>query len=81
MPVYLRNEKFIKQFARRLRRLRRSKDLTIEQLGELSGIQGNHIARIERALVNTSISHVYSLAKALKMKPQDLFNFDEDEFK
>jgi transcriptional regulator with XRE-family HTH domain len=81
MPTYLRNDKFVKQFARRLRRLRRSKDLTISQLSELSGIQANYIARIERALVNTSISHVYFLAKALKVKPQDMFAFDEEEFK
>lgn len=81
MPTYLRSEKFLKQFARRLRRLRRSKDLTINQLGTLSGIQPNYIARIERAQVNTSISHLYFLAKALKMKPHELFLFDEEEFK
>lgn len=81
MPTYLRNEKFIKQFAKRVRRLRRSKDLTIEQLSKQSGIQANYIARIERALVNTSISHVYYLAKALKMKPRDMFDFDDEEFK
>lgn len=81
MPVYLRDEKFMKQFGKRLRRIRRSRDLTINQLGDLSGIRPNHIDLIERAEVNTSISHVFFLAKALDITPKDLFDFDDNEFK
>jgi transcriptional regulator with XRE-family HTH domain len=81
MPTYLRNDKFIKQFGRRLRRLRRSKDLTIYQVSDASGITANHIALTERGEINTSISHAYLLSKALKVKPHELFLFNEDEFK
>lgn len=47
---------FIKQFARRLCRIRRINVLTIEQLGELTLIQGELIVRIESTIVNISIS-------------------------
>ncbi len=81
MPTFLRNEKFIKQFGKKLRRVRRGKGLSIYQLGDLCGIGANHIALTERGEINTSISHAYQLAKALKVKPYELFVFDDDEVK
>ena len=35
----------------------------------------SQISRIERGIINTSISHVFAIAKALKVEPSELFTF------
>jgi transcriptional regulator with XRE-family HTH domain len=46
-----------------------------EKLASASSFELSQIARIERGEVNTSISHVAAIAKALKVKPEELFQF------
>jgi transcriptional regulator with XRE-family HTH domain len=73
--VYYKDEKFIKKFGIRVREIRRSKGLSQEQLAGETGFELSQIGRIERGEINTSISHVAAIAVALKVKPQDLFDF------
>jgi len=73
--VYYRDEKFIKKFGQRLKEVRKAKKISQEQLAGDSGFELSQIGRIERGEVNTSISHAAALAKALKIKPEELFQF------
>jgi transcriptional regulator with XRE-family HTH domain len=73
--VYYRDEKFIKKFGARLRELRQARGMSQEQLAGETGFELSQIGRIERGEINTSISHVAAIAKALKVKPEDLFQF------
>jgi transcriptional regulator with XRE-family HTH domain len=73
--VYYRDEKFIKKFGLKLRDIRKSKKISQEQLAFDTGFELSQIGRIERGTVNTSISHVAAIAKALKVRPEELFQF------
>ncbi|MBL0273594.1 MAG: helix-turn-helix transcriptional regulator [Chitinophagaceae bacterium] len=73
--MYYRDDKFIKKFGNRLRELRKAKGISQEALAGETGFELSQIGRIERGEINTSISHVASIAKALKVKPEELFQF------
>jgi len=73
--VYYRDEKFIKRFGLRLKEIRKAKGISQEQLAGDTGFELSEVGRIERGEINTSISHVAAIAKALKVKPEELFQF------
>ena len=73
--MYYRDEKFIKKFGLRLRELRKAKGFSQEELAGETGFELSQIGRIERGEINTSISHVVAIAKALKIKAEELFQF------
>ncbi|MBS1597263.1 MAG: helix-turn-helix transcriptional regulator [Bacteroidetes bacterium] len=73
---YYRDDKFVKKFGKRLKEVRQSKKVTQEELAYRTGFELSQIGRIERGTVNTSISHISAIAKALKIKPIDLFDFE-----
>mgnify|MGYP002786970617 CR=1 FL=1 len=64
----------LQYFGNRLRELRKAKNLTQEDLSDLSGLTLSQIARIETGRVNTTICTVYILAEALKIQPGELLN-------
>lgn len=70
-----RNEKGIKDFGMNLRRVRKEKGVTQEQLAFDTEIELRQLGRIERGEINTGISSVFKLAKALGVKPKELFDF------
>ncbi len=74
-----RNEKFIRAFGERIKNLREKAGLTQESLSYSSGLTVNQIGRIERGEINTTISSVMAIAKALKIKPSVLFDFPFEE--
>ena len=59
--------------AKNVRKYRIAKNLSQEALANLVGIEYSQVSRIERELLNTSISAVYVLAKALDIRPSQLF--------
>ena len=69
----VRNEEYLLVFAENLKRIRKSKEITQETLAFKSGLSLSQIARIETGKINTSISTVYVLAKALEVRPGELF--------
>lgn len=73
--MYYRDEKFIKKFGLKLKEIRKAKKISQEQLAGDTGFELSQIGRIERGEINTSISHVSAIAKALKVKPEELFQF------
>ena len=73
--MYYRDDKFIKKFGLKLRELRKAKGISQEQLAGDTGFELSQIGRIERGEINTSISHVAAIAKAIKIKTEELFQF------
>jgi transcriptional regulator with XRE-family HTH domain len=50
-------------------------NLTQERLAIMADIEFSQVSRIERGVINTSISVVFIIAKALGIKPSQLLEF------
>lgn len=70
-----RETKSIKAFGQNLKKIRKSKNITQEDLAFDSGIDIRQIGRIERGVINTSINNIFIIAKTLNITPKDLFDF------
>lgn len=68
----LRTPEAMQLIGTNVKKYRLGKNLSQESLANLSGIDWSTISRIERGVVNTSISVVFALAKALDIKPTQL---------
>ena len=71
----LENKEFLLLFGKNLRRLRKSKGFTQEELAFSICIEISQISRIERGIINTSIGTVYQISNALKINLEEFFNF------
>ena len=76
--VYHRQDQFIKAFGENLRRIRNVKGISQEDLAHKADLTLSQVGRIERGIINTSISMVYLLALALEVDPHELLLFDLD---
>lgn len=63
-------------FGNKLRELRFSKGFTQEQLANELGVEISQISRIERGVINTSITTLYSISKVLNVDISEFFIFD-----
>jgi transcriptional regulator with XRE-family HTH domain len=72
---YLRDETGIQKFGRPVKELRLSKNMTQEDVAWEAGIELMQLSRIERGVINTSLSHILAIAKAIGVKPKDLIDF------
>jgi transcriptional regulator with XRE-family HTH domain len=61
------------QFGKSVRRLRQRRKLSQEKLAELAGLHATYIGRIERGRQNISLVSIGKIARALKVKPRELF--------
>ena len=73
---YIRNQPYIDAFGANLKKLRLGKKLSRETLAAHAGIETMQIYRIETGKINTTISTVLALAKALDTIPKKLLDFD-----
>lgn len=64
-------------FGKRVRTLRRLRNLTQEELAESIECSTEHVSHIERGLASPSFEMIGRLASALKVKVSDLFDFSE----
>lgn len=64
-----------KALAENIQRLRREQELTQEALSEKLGKNPSYIAYIETHRRGLSLPMVYKIAKVLKVKLKDLFDF------
>ena len=71
----VRDEKLLKKLGLRIRTLRIDKDLSQQQLANNAEIELSQISRIELGKSDASISTLSAIAKALKLKLVDLFDF------
>ncbi len=61
-----------KPLGRRIKQLRHKAGLTQEQLAEASGLHWTYISGIERGVRNASITSIYQIASALRLRVRDL---------
>ncbi|PCH92853.1 MAG: transcriptional regulator [Bacteroidetes bacterium] len=81
MVKYSRNQEFINEFGKNLRKIREQKKISQEELAYRADLQLSQIGRIERGTQNTSISMTYTIAKALDIHVKELFEFEVPEEK
>ena len=72
----LRDISAIKTLAKNVRRYRTDKNLSMEALANLAGIEYSQVSRIERGVINTSVSVIFAIAKALEIQPSALLEED-----
>ncbi|TXD46041.1 helix-turn-helix domain-containing protein [Polaribacter sp. IC073] len=77
LVIKVKNKKFIKAFGESLKMLRTDANLSQEDLANDCDISISQIGRIERGEINTTISTLFVLAKALDIEVKDLFNFSQ----
>ena len=69
------NQVLIEEFGKRIRQLRTERNLSQEQLAELTGFHRTYIGMVERGERNPSLSNVGVFADAFKLSLSELFNF------
>lgn len=70
---YVRDQEGLNQFGARLRHLRVAQGLTQEALAAAAGLEFSQIGRIERGVINTSLSTVFVLARTLQVEVREFF--------
>jgi transcriptional regulator with XRE-family HTH domain len=62
------------QFAHNLRALREAKDLSVEAVGEASGLHFTQVSRYERGVREPKVTAIVKLARGLGVPPGQLFD-------
>ncbi len=63
-----------KQFGKHLRKLRKEKGWTQEELADKADMHFTYVGQIERGVRNPSLVNLYKLSKALKVRLGNLFS-------
>jgi len=66
------NKKILVDFGNKVRALRLDQDVSQEELAAKAGVHRTYIGMIERGEKNITLENICKLAKALKVRPQDL---------
>ena len=69
----------LKEFGANLRKLRLNKGFTQEQLANELGVEISQISRIERGVINTSVTTLYAISKILEVNTDDFFNSSNEQ--
>ncbi len=64
------------KFGKRIRELRRRRELSQKQLGELTGFHYNYVGMIERGERNPSLENIAVFANAFEISLSELFTFE-----
>lgn len=64
------------KFGKRIRELRRERELSQKQLGELTGFHHNYVGMIERGERNPSLENIAVFANAFEISLSELFTFE-----
>ena len=73
----IRNEKLLKAFGFQVRKIRMSKNMTMEGLSESAGIEYSQVIRVEAGKVNATISTIDAIAKGLDVSLTELMAFEQ----
>lgn len=60
----------------RIKKIRKSRKLTLVDLQLLSGIHDTDLSRIERGLDNIEFNTIFKIAKGLELQTKDLLDYD-----
>lgn len=72
----IRDNDYLKSFGQYLRNVRKNKKISMEKLALSAGIEYSQVSDIEHGRINTTISTVRAIAKALDIPTKDLFDFE-----
>ena len=75
----IRNQDYINAFGTNLKKLRNSKKLSRETVAAYANIETMQVYRIETGKINTTISTILALSKALDIKPRKLLEFEFED--
>jgi transcriptional regulator with XRE-family HTH domain len=75
--VKFKDTKYVQAFGKHLRKLRKAQGLSQEDLANDADIPINQVGRIERAEINTTLSTMRAISKALNIHITELFDFDK----
>ena len=67
-----RDEKILKRFGSNLKSIRRAKKLSLRKLADIADVDFSQIHRIEKGESNPTLTMIYALADALKVKVSEL---------
>lgn len=70
-----------KQVGKRIRELRKARNLSQEELGEIGGLHYSYVGQAERGEKNISLSNLEKIAAALNVAIHQLFIFSVDSEK
>lgn len=70
---------FQKELGKRLKQIRREKQITQEALALESSISRSHIAMIEAGKRDITVSALFKISRALNVTLTDIFSFDNTE--
>ena len=70
------DEAGILKFALQLKKVRKEKGFSQEELAYSSGLALSQIARIETARINPTLSTIFKIAKTLDVELKELFDFE-----
>jgi transcriptional regulator with XRE-family HTH domain len=71
----LRDKKVLIAFGNNLRKLRQAKKLSMEELSYEVDVDLSQIYRIEKGMINPTLSTLHAIAKALNITLKDLFDY------
>ena len=71
-------DSYLKEFGNNLRRIRKEKGLSMEDVANESEIDYRQLGRIERGEINTTIISLLRIAKILKVDMKTLFEFEKE---
>ncbi|HYV94656.1 MAG TPA: helix-turn-helix transcriptional regulator [Chitinophagales bacterium] len=71
----IRDKKLLKRFGSQLRKLRTQRKWTMEELANKADIEISQVHRIESGQVNTTLSTLNALSKALSIPLKTLMDF------
>ena len=66
----------LKAFALQLKKIRGEQELSQKQLAFEAGLSLSQVARIETAVINPTLSTIFSISRALEVPLKSLFDFD-----
>jgi transcriptional regulator with XRE-family HTH domain len=75
---YLRKDKVIVLVGLKIKSLRLQHQKTQEQVAFEAGIEPMQLSKIERGIINTSISQIFAIATAIGIHPKEIFDIDFD---
>jgi transcriptional regulator with XRE-family HTH domain len=74
----IRDEELLKRIGNKISHSRKMQNLTQSQLAYEANLPSMQISRIERGVVNSSISTLSAIAKALDISLKELFDFEAE---
>lgn len=67
-----RDDKILKEFGRRLKKIRTTKKLSLRKLSDLADVDFSQIHRIEKGESNPTLTMILTLSNALNVSASDL---------